>query len=202
MVSARKIVGYLALLMGVVGTISASVFTPIDLMFDITKNNAAFVALIALLFIECIWLRIIAESHILKILLVVPCMNLTSLAITTWGPYFIFENIVTGKFTRYMVYVNFKDFMASNTAMLHGLLIIGIWVLINVAVEAMVVGIFYHKINKRSLMIMLVTAHVLSIGFAAAPELMKKFNIKEPALERSVPKPSEDKPTALAEDKK
>ena len=171
--------------------VAASVFTPISLIFDITKSNVAFVALIALFFIEVIWLRFISHSHILKVLFVVPCMNIASVAITTWGPYFIFENIITGKFTRYMVYVNFKDFMASNTALLHGLLIVGIWVLINVAVEAMVVGIFYHQINKRSLVIMLVTVHLLSVGIAVVPELMKQFDIKEITIERTVPKPSE-----------
>jgi len=167
----------------------ASVFTPISLVFDITKSNVAFVSLVALFFMEVIWLRLISGSHILKVLFVVPCMNIASVAITTWGPYFIFENIVTGKFTRYMVYVNFKDFMASNGAMLHGLLIIGIWVLINVAVEAMVAGIFYHQINKRSLIIMLITAHLISVGIAVTPELMKKFNVKEVSLERSTPAP-------------
>lgn len=163
----------------------ASVFTPINLMFDITKSNAAFAALMALFFIEVVWLRFIADTHILKVLLVIPLMNLASVAITFWGPYFIFENIITGKFTRYMVYVNFKDFMASNTAFLHGLLIVGIWVLINVAVEAMVVGLFYHTINKRSLITMLITVHLLSVGVAVAPELMKKLDIKEIKLDRS-----------------
>lgn len=172
-------------------SLTASVFTPISLMFDITKSNVAFVALIALFFMEVIWLRLISGSHILKVLFVVPCMNIASVAITTWGPYFIFENIITGKFTRYMVYVNFKDFMASNTALLHGLLIVGIWVLINVAVEAMAVGLFYHQINKRSLIIMLVTAHLISVGVAVTPELMKKFNIKEVTIERTLPKPLE-----------
>lgn len=182
--------------------VQASVFTPIDLMFDITKSNVAFVALMALFFMEVIWLRLISGSHVLKVLFVVPCMNVASVAITTWGPYFIFENIITGKFTRYMVYVNFKDFMASNTALMHGLLIIAIWVLINVAVEAMVVGLFYHHINKRSLVIMLVTAHLLSVGVAVAPELMKKFEIKEVTIERSVPKPTEVKSEKLGEDTK
>ena len=171
--------------------IGASVFTPINLFFDITQSNIAFVALIALFFIELIWLRMISHSHILKVLFVVPCMNVASWAITTWGPYFIFENIITGKFTRYMVYVNFKDFMASNMALLHGLLILGIWVLINVAVEAMVVGLFYHQINKRSLIIMLITVHLISVGVAGVPELMKQFDIKEITIERTVPKPSE-----------
>lgn len=178
-------------MIGIATSVSASVYTPIGLMFDVTQSNGAFVALMALFFIECIWLRVIAKSHILKIFCVVPCMNLVSLVVTTWGPYFIFEHIVTGKFTRYMVYVNFKDFMASSTALMHGLLLIGIWVVINVAVEAMVVGLFYHTINKRSLAVMLITVHLISVGIAAVPELMKKFKIKEITLERSVPKPLE-----------
>lgn len=170
---------------------TASVFTPISFAFDITKSNSAFVALIALFFMQVIWLRLISNSHILKVLFVVPCMNLASFAITTWGPYFIFENIITGKFTRYMLYVNFKDFMASSTALLHGLMIIGILLLINVAVEAMVVGLFYHQINKRALLIMLITTHLISVGVALAPEFAKRFDIKEIILERTVPKPSE-----------
>lgn len=169
----------------------ASVYTPISLAFDITKSNPAFVALIALFFMQVIWLRLISGSHILKVLFVVPCMNVASVVITTWAPYFIFENIITGKFTRYMVYVNFKDFLASNTALLNGLLIVGVWVLINVAVEAMVVGLFYHTINKRSLFIMLVVTHVLGIGVALAPEVMKKLNVKEVTIERVAPKPLE-----------
>jgi hypothetical protein len=171
--------------------LAASVFTPISLVFDITKSNAAFIALIALFFIEAIWLRVISGSHILKVLFVVPCMNLASVAITAWGPYFIFENVITGKFTRYMVYVNFKDFMASKTAFMHGLVIVGIWVLINVAVEAMVVGLFYHQINKRSLIVMLIAMHLMSVGVAVIPELMKKYDIKEITIERAVPQPSE-----------
>ena len=185
-----KIVSLLGIL-AIALNMSASVYTPIGLMFDLTKSQGAFVALLALFFIECIWLRIIAQSHILKIFCVVPCMNLVSLVVTTWGPYFIFEHIVTGKFTRYMVYVNFKDFMASSTALMHGLLLIGIWIVINVAVEAMVVGLFYHTINKRSLAVMLITVHILSVAIAAMPEIMKKFKIQEPTIERSVPKPLE-----------
>lgn len=179
--------------LSIAAPLCASVFSPINFMFDITKSNVAFVALVALLFMEVLWLRVITGSHILKVLFVVPCMNIASVAITTWGPYFIFENIVTGKFTRYMVYVNFKDFMASNSAMLHGLLIVGIWVLINVAVESMVAGIFYHTVNKRSLITMLVTAHLISVGVAVAPELMKKFDVKEISLERSTTPPTPEK---------
>jgi hypothetical protein len=182
--------------------LAASVYTPISLMFDITKSNVAFVALIALFFFEVIWLRMISASHILKVFIVVPIMNLASIVITTWGPYFIFENIITGKFTRYMVYVNFKDFMSSKTALMHGALLIVIWVLINVAVEAMVVGLFYHQINKRSLVILLTTMHLLSVGVALTPELMKKFEIQEVKIERSVAKPTEAKSEKLVEDKK
>lgn len=178
----RIMVGLLCL----VTTLSASVFTPINITYNVTQSTRAFIGLILLLFIEVIWLRLIAKSHILKVMVVAGLMNVASLAITTWGPYFIFENIITGSFTRYMVYVNVKDFMASPYALLHGILIVGIWILINVAVEAMVVGLFYHTINKRSLFILLVTVHLMSVGAALYPEFIKKVQSKE--VKRATPK--------------
>jgi hypothetical protein len=174
-------------------SLSASVYTPIGLVFDVTKSNSAFMALVALFFIETFWLRIIANSHIIKVLVVVPITNLASIAITVWGPYFLFERIITGKFTRYMVYINFKDFMASGSAFLNWLLILSMWLTITVAVEAMVVGIFYHTINKRSLITMLVTVHLMSVGVAIAPEVMKYIEVEQAVRKRAKPKDTTEK---------
>lgn len=152
--------------------------------------TSAFVILAFVL--QWIGMLLLVRKNYIKVTFVTVLMTLASALLVTWGPLLIIDNIVTGKFVRYMLYLDVTA-LTKTLATFYGAMALLIWLIMNVAIELTVAALFFHDINKRKLFLLLIMTHAVSLGLAFVGIQIEGFPTlrKKPRKTRVVRKPVE-----------
>ncbi|MCX5922346.1 MAG: hypothetical protein NTX86_03390 [Candidatus Dependentiae bacterium] len=177
-----------------VGTqLQASILIPASLTLGSVGTWATVIQLLLLFCVELYFLRTIIKESFLKMVAVAAVMNVISAVLVSWGPVFVIKNVITGKFIRLLAYTDIKD-TPLLAAIFYGAIAAGLWIILNVAIEMVIVLLFFHNVNRVKLFKILVGIHIaailLGIGFTTAQSGYKTMSKKRDRVE-SVRKPSE-----------
>ena len=155
------------LLLSVFNQVHASILVPASLSLGSVNNLLIGLQLLILFSLELYFLRKILKQALWKIAGVTVIMNSASAVLISWGPFLIIRNLITSRIALFLAYSDIKD-APLLSSISYGLVAAAIWIILNIAIEMVIVLIFFHDANKRKLFKLLLAVHIIAILLGVA----------------------------------